>query len=427
MDDLERIKRRRCYVNIDFYRSRNPLSRILVELLFAPLADYWKVVTAANEDRVLNELAYINRNTVIIQKITGDFGTTAVDAEELEVQNLELPVDYKLYSYASNNICLILQVRTISDNVVQHFAHYLLNTYPLHEEIEDFDAVKELFALHYSAYIDLIEEKKQNTIKEEKEKNLVILLENINSNLYNTKKKEIEEGIKALDISIINYNKQLSDLYTNRTRLYKDLAFMQLTEMTEEEKENICKVVRRKEITNIQYRNNTLILHVVTPLKLYNREDAEHLIQSSRKNYMNSGEKHNLKFIQSIFRGEIKVMLHTTLEIDLSSGMIDCITQSDYTDALPNPHHYYYACFGDYTTKMREAAANSDTVQIIQLAIMAVAGINVLDSPVMDKFKDEVTNFGNTKAFYYKDSPDEKFSYNDWLKKIELEEELADV
>lgn len=427
MDDLERIHQRRSYVSMNFYRSRNPLNRRLIALLFAPLADYWKVITVASEDRVLTSLTYIGRNTVIIQKITGDFGTTVVGAEELEVQNLELPVDYKLYKYESTYTCLLLQVKTISDNVVQHFAQYLLNTYPLYEEIEDFNAVKELFALHYNNYVDLIEEKKQNAAEEEREKALATLLENINNNLYTIKKKGIEDGIKALDISIANYNSQLSELYADRTRLYKDLAFMQLTEMTEEEKENIRKVVRRKEIVSMQYRDNKLLLHVVTPLKLYNKEDAEHLIHSNRENYMNSGEKYNLKFVQSIFRGEIKIMLHTALEINTSSGAISCNTSCDYQGALPNPHHYYYGCFGDYTAKMREAAANSDTVQIIQLAVMAVAGINVLDSPVMNKFKREVIDYGNNKAFYYKDSPDEKFSYNDWRRKIELEEELADV
>lgn len=427
MDDLERIMRRRSYVNIDCYRSRNPLNRRLIALLFAPLADYWRVITAASEDRVLNSLTYIGRNTVIIQKITGDFGTTVVGAEELEVQNLELPVAYKLYKYESTYTCLLLQVKTISDNVVQHFAQYLLNAYPLYEELEDFNAVKELFALHYDNYVQLIEEKKQNVAEEEREKALAILLENINNNLYTIKKKGIEDGIKALDISIANYNSQLTELYADRTRLYKDLAFMQLTEMTEEEKENIRKVVRRKEVVSIQYRDNKLLLHIVTPLKLYNREDAEHLIQSNRENYMNSGEKYNLRFIQSIFRGEIKIMLQTALEINTSSGAISHNTSCDYQGALPNPHHYYYGCFGDYTTKMREAAANSDTVQIIQLAVMAVAGINVLDSPVMNKFRREVIDYGNNKAFYYKDSPDEKFSYNDWLRKIELEEELADV
>lgn len=427
MDDLERIKRRTHYIVMDFYRSRNPLNKRLIALLFAPLSDYWKVTTAANEEVITNALPYIHKNTVIIQKITGDFGTNIVGATEIEPQNLELPVDYKLYTYETVYTCLILQVKTISDNVVQHFAQYLLNTYPLYEEIEDFNAVKELFALHYNDYVSLIEEKKQNAVEEEREKTLAVLLENINSNLYNVRKKGIEDQIKATDISIQNYNSHLSDLYIERTKLYKDLAFMQLTEMTEEEKENIRKVVRRKEIISIQYSDNKLLLHVVTPLKLYNREDAEHLIQSNRENYMNGGEKYNLKFVQSIFRGEIKIMLHTALEINTSSGVISCNTSSDYQGALPNPHHYYYGCFGDYTTKMREAAANSDTVQIIQLAIMAVAGINVLDSPVMNKFRHEVIDFGTNKAFYYKDSPDEKFSYTDWLKKIELEEEMADV
>ena len=53
---------------------------------------------------------------------------------------------------------------------------------------------------------------------------------------------------------------------------------------------------------------------------------------------------------------------------------------------IPNPHHHYYNCWGDNKPNIIRALTEHDYVLAITQVFAAMGGLNLTDTPVMEKF-----------------------------------------
>ena len=158
-------------------------------------------------------------------------------------------------------------------------------------------------------------------------------------------------------------------------------------------------------------QNNTsrLSYRVSAPLLNYDAEAAK--IFFKRKIKDNYSEDF-VTIFKAMFVDE-KVVLNFDQEvvINFTDGDIDSrnglIHGNDRTRHFPNPHHWYYNCWGSYGTVISELIQRYQIEELFYQVKTAVGSLNFLDPPVMDRFKEHlysiVNGSYNPACFYWRD------------------------
>lgn len=113
-----------------------------------------------------------------------------------------------------------------------------------------------------------------------------------------------------------------------------------------------------------------------------------------------------------VLNKKLDLYLEETVRID-SNANLYC-RQKDNSSyrrrvklGIPNPHHYYYNCWGDNASLITKAYHSANYVIMINQVISAVGGINFADGAVVSKFLRQLDDLAN--------SNDSSFSYNPCL------------
>lgn len=205
--------------------------------------------------------------------------------------------------------------------------------------------------------------------------------------------------------------------YTNALKVLRDYE-RRLFEAEQAKKEwdvNVIKTLVDKSIaynldtSYLQSNTSKLSYRVSAPLLNYDAEAAKIFF---RRKVKNNYSEDFVDIFKALFVDE-KVVLNFDQEviINFTDGSIDArnglIHGNDRTRHFPNPHHWYYNCWGSYGTVISELIQRYQIEELFYQVKTAVGSLNFLDPPVMDRFMEHlagiVNGSYNPACFYWRD------------------------
>lgn len=153
-------------------------------------------------------------------------------------------------------------------------------------------------------------------------------------------------------------------------------------------------------IIGVNKGSNKVTLSIHGVMKYWNKEEAKILYEHNADSYK--------PWFKAVFIDET-VKLNIVNTVTITIGLHANCASEDYNNgchydiadnAIPNPHHSYYNCWGDYNSRLYDAAGRGDIVETLLLATNASLGINMADPPVMRQLRELIRcNYNNLHCF----------------------------
>lgn len=204
---------------------------------------------------------------------------------------------------------------------------------------------------------------------------------------------------------------QYEDAIRERYKELRDLRIRKLGLESASEEENDLLVFLKscRTISNIKVVDDSVTFTTVQPCVMYERKEFELSRFRSNTDYQRvSPWKFDL--LEDIFlNNKYTLYFEDCVMVDLNYYNVgirkDDYRPSFYMEGIPNPHHYYYNCWGEHATYFNESLSRGDVVQLFNQIIAAVSGINFADSSVVSKFiKTELDNYYTVKCLVNNDT-----------------------
>lgn len=204
---------------------------------------------------------------------------------------------------------------------------------------------------------------------------------------------------------------QYEDAIRERYKELRDLRIRKLGLESASEEENDLLVFLKscRTISNIKVVDDSVTFTTVQPCVMYERKEFELSRFRSNMDYQRvSPWKFDL--LEDIFlNNKYTLYFEDCVMVNLNYYSVG-IRKDDYRpsfnmEGIPNPHHYYYNCWGEHATYFSESLSRGDVVQLFNQIIAAVSGINFADSSVVRKFiKTELDNYDTVKCLVNNDT-----------------------
>ena len=134
-----------------------------------------------------------------------------------------------------------------------------------------------------------------------------------------------------------------------------------------------------------------------TPLLYWDADVFKILRESTNRNPMHPSDNAKQQLIDDIFdTGRVTLWFDSGFRYNLVNNGINHINiTNNFNDVpaakgLPNPHHYYFDCWGDNASMIAQAQSRGDNVVALAQVFAAIAGLNLSDSVVTNKFVNEM-------------------------------------
>lgn len=145
--------------------------------------------------------------------------------------------------------------------------------------------------------------------------------------------------------------------------------------------------------------SNKIRLDIVTPLTNYSVAEAERIIKRqindvTLKQIMLDifvAQKYTLYMSSSIF-WDLMATYRGDISVSSSRYTTSC------TKGMPNPHHYYYSCYGDNAPAVVKAMQNGQYIAAYLQLKASVGSFNWTDGPVASAFLSAILDFNEAYA-----------------------------
>jgi hypothetical protein len=95
------------------------------------------------------------------------------------------------------------------------------------------------------------------------------------------------------------------------------------------------------------------------------------------------------------------------IKIKFVTGQIDARLTNNFNECIPNPHHYYYNCWGNYGPTITKLIHEYKLEEMFYQIKAAMGSLNFLDNPVITRFinmlEEITTGVYNPNSFYWKE------------------------
>lgn len=212
----------------------------------------------------------------------------------------------------------------------------------------------------------------------------------------------INRSINDLRRAAENYLNQYSAVLTQQQDAERTLIALEQTN-TALETEVIKRLVDKKicyalNIDQLYSGNNKLSYRCSAPLLSYDKDAARSFYNRRIKN--NESDRLN-KIFKLLFIDE-KVVLNFDESIDISlanntiqAGQNSTRLRNDFNQHFPNPHHYYFNCWGSYGPVIVKLIKEYKLEELFYQIKAAVSSINFTDYPVMSRFVEQLNDLAN--------------------------------
>ena len=155
--------------------------------------------------------------------------------------------------------------------------------------------------------------------------------------------------------------------------------------------DEIKSLVDSKAIVNLNVTPSSMTFTCYSYLINY---DADAALTYYDRNLKTEPNDSYAKFFKAVFIDKIAIInMATTLSINLTNNDLSA-AHVDYIDgAIPNPHHAAYNCWGNYSTPIATALGRDDLLQLALTIKTAVGSLNMVDYPVLTRFRNMVYNY----------------------------------
>lgn len=244
-----------------------------------------------------------------------------------------------------------------------------------------------LLKADFSALTEILDEK-ERTLKEERRKRK-------NKEAIEKFSKEIQEAavekataeLNVAKRSIDRLEEQYQIALSNLHEKEKELSWTTCSQDSEEVKDFVSILNRDESLYEIAISYPYIHFRVIQPLLFVDSESYELYRKKGiiERNCYDS--ETSLRIVDAIFRREITLIIDQSFCVNIDDWVC---RRSDYLKdgefGIPNPHIRGYNCWGDNYPRIIKALKARDYVSAYSQAKSAIAGLNVDDSDVMNKF-----------------------------------------
>lgn len=233
----------------------------------------------------------------------------------------------------------------------------------------------------------------------------------------------LERKISNKQESINTYLNQLKQLYIELKDMQARLLGAQHTASDEDEL-NAFLIANADKITYANLIDGYIYMRYRTPLLYWDEDVFKILRESSNNNPLHNANEERQWLIDDIFiNRNVVLWFDSAFRYNLASTGFGYINlENDFSDVpskkgLPNPHHYYYNCWGDNEPAIIEAQSKGDNVIAFAQIFAAIAGINLSDNIVLNRFINDMwRNFKNVPCLEIKET-NELISINTYYRR----------
>ena len=213
------------------------------------------------------------------------------------------------------------------------------------------------------------------------------------TNLSETKKRFFERKINELQRDIDNYYSEIARMVKDMNQV-KANYLLQITTNEDQKIKDLQEYIRKckDKIAYIKADSGLLYLVYRTPLMYFEDSLLKPYFQSSRSNVITSAAPWKQQLLKDLFMNKkYTLQIESDIMLDLANKSfryvpINNLVTTDNMQGIPNPHHLYYNCWGDNQPTIHRALQEGDYLQAILTAFAAMAGLNLSDTAVLDKF-----------------------------------------
>lgn len=240
----------------------------------------------------------------------------------------------------------------------------------------DVPAMMEEYNKALISYKDRKKDKMFEKIKEQLMKAMNVKrkqkLEN-NATEVQNKILELERDLKLYWVDFKKYQKELCFFNMQNT----SSAFLDFMTVLKEDKDNII---------SMQFRDGeNLMLDIKTPLMFFADEDWMYLRDGIVEMASCDGTEN---LLDAIFERKAVLTFGTQIKMCFGSGTVKGpeFSNSEKNNGIPNPHIYFYNCWGDNGPLIIRAMNEGDYVSAYLQIKSALMGLTLIDNAVMEKF-----------------------------------------
>lgn len=149
------------------------------------------------------------------------------------------------------------------------------------------------------------------------------------------------------------------------------------------------------DITRIEYTNESCLLRISVCMTLFNWDvdAAETLINNTRYNVFDSAGEHIKKVFKNILVEQTaKLWFTNNITYNVTNGEVYASTDTDTIKGVPNPHLYYFNCWGSNKASIVQATRNNNIDVALAYIVSACRSWNMHDGTVMDKMLKRISD-----------------------------------
>lgn len=221
----------------------------------------------------------------------------------------------------------------------------------------------------------------------------------------------LQNQIDSKQNQVNSYLRTIQEHYESIRELRERLLGAQHTSGSEDEFSAFL-TANADKITYAKLMDGYIYMRYRTPLLYWDEDVFKILRESSNSNPLRPNDAAKQQLIDDIFNTRRVVLwFDSAFRYNLANtGFERRILENEFNNVptakgLPNPHHYYYNCWGDNEPRIIDAQSKGDNVIAFAQIFAAIAGINLSDNIVLDKFiRDEWSAFRRIKCLELKET-----------------------
>lgn len=389
-------------IRINLYRSRHPLDTNQIRNAFAYTNDMpirFTTFAIHDGDESLTDAKEVIRNHECVEEnkanilIINSFKSSENHAklnEYLENYKIEYPDNYRVdlnhrISAFKIDRCWVIITNMLTNTIVNRIAAAI-----------NIDVLCQNPDLLATASAERIErDNKKRLRKELSEKQKAKISEyvaNFSTLMRDEPLMKLQREIEGYRKTIQEYENYIAT-YLTEVKNREDKIRLLLIKTEDEENENIRRVLTNMidiiRSVSVDTAQNSLVVVFETYLTFWDTKDFENIKSTTRNNWYSRMEQWEKDLFIDIFeKKDIKLKLTSGLKI--KNGTLN-YTVDGINEYYCNPHHMHYNCWGDYSRPIREAWQDEDYARLLTTALLAIQGVNILDTPVMEAMSVDLT------------------------------------
>lgn len=256
---------------------------------------------------------------------------------------------------------------------------------------ELYEALLELDTKAIKEHLEPLLKRKEEEYQDKKRNEFY---DKVKTALNDAQKERYESLVRELKNKIDDYEERLKNLYLDLKEKQKDVIYLIHCGMNDKIKDFI-EVLKNDKDSIVYYKTlrsgTEILLEIKTPLSFFEDEDWKLV----KKGVLEKCEERYRGVVDAIFKRQVELMTDTAVLIRTNNYDVRFYEVEGYKYGIPNPHIYYYNCWGDNASIITKHLTNQDYAEAYMQIKASLSGINLTDGPVITRFVEGLADFSS--------------------------------